>query len=60
MRTTISRGGARLWMDEDGAALVEYGMLVLLVALTAIVAVTTLGTKIKAIFTSADTSLPTT
>jgi pilus assembly protein Flp/PilA len=36
--------------DEDGAALVEYGMLVGLIAVVCLVAVTTLGTQISAAF----------
>jgi pilus assembly protein Flp/PilA len=36
--------------DETGAALVEYGMLVGLIAVICIVAVTTLGTEISQVF----------
>lgn len=36
--------------DEAGAALVEYGMLVGLIAVVCLVAVTTLGTEISAAF----------
>jgi pilus assembly protein Flp/PilA len=41
---------ARLRMDEEGAALVEYGMLIGLIAVVCLVAVTTLGTEISAAF----------
>ena len=36
--------------DEDGAALVEYGMLIGLIAVICLVAVTTLGTQISTAF----------
>jgi pilus assembly protein Flp/PilA len=36
--------------NEDGAALVEYGMLIGLIAVVCLVAVTTLGTEISAAF----------
>jgi pilus assembly protein Flp/PilA len=37
--------------DEQGAALVEYGMLVGLIACVCIVAVTATGTDVEAVFT---------
>jgi pilus assembly protein Flp/PilA len=37
---------------DDGAALVEYGMLIGLIAVVCLVAVTTLGTEISAAFSS--------
>ena len=40
----------RFHWDEDGAALVEYGMLVGLIAVVCLVAVTTLGTEISSAF----------
>ena len=44
--------------SEDGAALIEYGMLVLLVALLCIVAVKTIGSKVSNGFNSANSLLP--
>jgi pilus assembly protein Flp/PilA len=41
---------ARFRLDEEGAALVEYGMLVGLIAVVCLVAVTTLGTEISSAF----------
>ena len=41
---------ARLRPDEEGAALVEYGMLIGLIAVVCLVAVTTLGTEISTAF----------
>ncbi len=36
--------------DEEGATMVEYGLLVALIALVAIAAVTTLGSNLSALF----------
>jgi pilus assembly protein Flp/PilA len=43
--------------NEDGATLVEYGMLVALVAAVSVVIVAALGVKIKAAFTAINTAL---
>jgi pilus assembly protein Flp/PilA len=42
----------KLQSDEDGAALVEYGLLVGLIALAALAAITLVGTDISALFTA--------
>jgi pilus assembly protein Flp/PilA len=47
----------KLLRDEDGAALVEYALLGVLIAVLAVTAVTTLGTKVTAYFTSINGSL---
>ena len=36
--------------DEDGATMVEYGLLVALIALVALGAITTLGTNLSSLF----------
>ena len=41
---------ARFRLGEEGAALVEYGLLIGLIAVVCLVAVTTLGTEISAAF----------
>jgi pilus assembly protein Flp/PilA len=41
----------RIIKDEEGAALVEYALLVSLIALACVTALTTLGTAIAALFT---------
>jgi pilus assembly protein Flp/PilA len=41
---------ARFGLDEEGAALVEYGMLIGLIAVVCLVAVTSLGTEISTAF----------
>jgi pilus assembly protein Flp/PilA len=41
----------RLMTEEEGATMVEYALMVALIAAAAIVAVTTLGTSIKDQFT---------
>ncbi len=47
----------RLWRDEEGQDLVEYALLVTLIALAAIVSMKTVASAISAIFQSASTSL---
>jgi pilus assembly protein Flp/PilA len=47
----------RFAKDESGAALVEYGMLVGLIAVVCIAAVTTLGTTINGVFGAINTAL---
>jgi pilus assembly protein Flp/PilA len=48
MRNLITRFAK----DEQGAALVEYGMLVGLIAVVCIAAVTALGVRVEAVFTT--------
>ena len=48
-----------LWQDEDGATMVEYALMVALIALVAIGVITTLGANLKAVFTSASTQIVT-
>jgi pilus assembly protein Flp/PilA len=48
---------AALAKDENGAALVEYGMLVGLIAVLCVAAVTTLGTTIQGYFTAINAAL---
>ena len=43
--------------DDSGATLVEYGLLLALVALAAIATMTTLGTNIKNLFSNAASDL---
>jgi pilus assembly protein Flp/PilA len=47
----------RLHRDDEGAALVEYGMLVGLIAVICVVAVTTLGTEVSTAFSKIATAL---
>ena len=49
--------GKRLAREEDGAALVEYGMLVGLIAVICIAAVKLLGTKVLKAFTDINAAL---
>ena len=52
---TIARNFVK---EEDGAALLEYGMLVLLIAVLCIVAIKTIGSKISNGFNKVNASLP--
>ena len=47
----------RLRRDDEGAALVEYGMLVGLIAVICVVAVTTLGTEVSTAFSKIASTL---
>ena len=44
--------------DEDGAALIEYGMLALLIAVLCIIALQTIGSKVSNGFNSVNSALP--
>lgn len=43
----------RLWQEEEGQDLVEYGLLLVLIALVAIASVTAVGSNINKIFNNA-------
>lgn len=47
----------RFRRDDEGAALVEYGMLVGLIAVICVVAVTTLGTEVSTAFSAIASAL---
>jgi len=47
----------RLWKEEEGQDLVEYGLLIVLVALGAIAGMKTLATAINSTFSSAAANL---
>lgn len=48
----------RFVKEEDGASMVEYGLLAALVALVAIAALTTIGTRVGGVFESIRDALP--
>jgi pilus assembly protein Flp/PilA len=50
----------RLWKDESGQDLTEYALLLVLIALAAITAMSTLATAIKTVYNTAATNLATT
>ena len=47
----------RLMKSEKGATAIEYGLIAALIAVIIITALTTLGTKLSAVFNSVATSL---
>ena len=47
-----------LYADEEGATMVEYALLLALIAVVSILIITSLGTKVKTTFTSANTAMP--
>lgn len=48
----------RFLREEHGASLLEYGILILLIAMLSIVAVKAIGSKVSGGFTSANAQLP--
>ena len=54
----IAEVARAFFVDQEGAALIEYGMLVLMVALLCIIAVKTIGSKVANGFNSANSMLP--
>ena len=55
----INRVLKRLWREEEGQDLVEYGLLIALVALGAVTAMKGLASAIASTFSSASTKLTT-
>jgi pilus assembly protein Flp/PilA len=47
----------RLWQEEEGQDLTEYGLLLVLIALVAVVAMKTLGSAINNVFSNAASNL---
>jgi Flp pilus assembly pilin Flp len=54
----MKAGLRRFVLDEEGAALLEYGMLAMLIALLCIVALKSLGSKVSTGFETANSLLP--
>ncbi len=50
----------QFFVEEEGQTLVEYGLLISLIALVVIAVLTVLGTKIKATFNAAANNINTT
>ena len=48
----------RIWNDEDGQGMVEYGLIIGLIAIVVIVALAALGPKIAAMFNKVNEELP--
>lgn len=48
----------RFLRDDEGATLLEYGMLTLLITVLSIVAVKSIGTKVSTGFNTVNTQLP--
>jgi len=55
----IKNFAKRLWVEEEAQDLVEYGLLIVLVALAAITAMGTMASAIKNVFTTAASNLST-
>jgi Flp pilus assembly pilin Flp len=48
---------SRLWREEEGQDLVEYGLLLLFISMLSIAVVEGLGSVVKNVFSNASTSL---
>ena len=48
----------RIWKNEDGQAMVEYGLLVALIAILVVAALVILGPQIAKVFTDISEKLP--
>ena len=48
----------KLWQDEEGLTTVEYALLLLLVAIAAITAWTTLGSRVNSTVTTVNSKMP--
>jgi len=52
MTKPLTAASTKFARDEEGASLVEYGLLLSVVSVVCIAAITTLGTSISAMFSS--------
>ena len=57
MLTSVRSHVLRFFSDEDGASLVEYALLIALIAIVCVAAITLIGTNVNAKLNSAATSL---
>jgi len=57
LQVVVSKVASRFVRDDRGATMLEYGLLVGLVAIAAIAGVTLLGTELKTMFTDASGKL---
>ena len=58
MIATLASAIKKFSVDDEGAALIEYGLLVLLIAVLCIVTVKVLGSKINNTLNSAGSDMP--
>lgn len=47
-----------LWRDEEGATMVEYALMLALIAVVCILVITALGGKVHDTFQNVDTAMP--
>ncbi len=48
----------KLWKDESGQGLVEYALIIALIAVVAVAAITLLGNRISTLFNNTANNLP--
>jgi Flp pilus assembly pilin Flp len=54
----IKERAARLALNDEGQDLVEYGLLIGIITLASVLAMTTIGSKVKAYFTNLNAAIP--
>ncbi|HYE26341.1 MAG TPA: Flp family type IVb pilin [Clostridia bacterium] len=47
-----------IWTEDEGQDLIEYGLLLAIITVAAVVAITQIGPKVADYFTDANTALP--
>lgn len=55
--TKMKKFFVRLWKEEEGQDLIEYGLLLVLVALLSVTFITSIGTSLSKIFSNAATAM---
>ena len=56
--TPMIERAMQLLLNDEGQDLIEYGLLIGIVTLASVLAITAIGGKVKAYFTSLDTAMP--
>jgi pilus assembly protein Flp/PilA len=55
--TKMKKFLVRLWKEDEGQDLIEYGLLLVLVALLSVTFITSIGTSLSKIFSNAATAM---
>ena len=56
--TTLIHGVRSFWRDDEGQDLLEYALLIALIALVSVLAVTAAGKKVETIFNAIAAAIP--
>jgi len=58
MTTGVKRLVLDLVLDDEGQDLIEYGLLIGIITLASVLAMTTIGNKVKTYFSNLNTAMP--